>query len=108
MTYNQGDKAFYKRVNSKEWEGPAEVIGKDDHQVFVKHGDIFVRIHPCSLRLVSAPVSLDKKTKEVEAEDCVNQSLDGSVQEDVADSDSGLKGDMSDEGLISPGGGGTS
>ena len=74
MIYNQGDKVFYKRLNSKEWKGAAEVIGKDDHQVFVKHGGIFVRIHPCSLCLVNAPVSLDKKTKKVGAEDCVNQN----------------------------------
>ena len=50
---------------------------------------------------MNASVSLDKKTKEVGPEDCVNQNLDGSVQEDVADSDSGLKENMSDEGLIS-------
>ena len=52
----------------------AEVIEKNDHQVFVKHGGIFVRMYPCSLRLANAPVSLDKKTKEVGAEDCVNQT----------------------------------
>ena len=46
MIYNQGDKVFHKRVNSKEWKGPAEVIGKDDHEVFVKHGGIFVHTHP--------------------------------------------------------------
>ena len=46
---------------------------------------VFFRIHPCSLRLVNAPASLDKRTKAVGAEDCVNQNLDGSVQEDVAD-----------------------
>ena len=74
IIYNQGDKVFYKCVNSKEWKGPAEVIGKDDHQAFVKHGGIFVCIHPCSLHFVNAPVNLDKKTKEVGAEDCVNQT----------------------------------
>ena len=103
MIYNQGDKVFCKRVNSKEWKGSAEVIGKDNHQVFAKHGGIFVRIHLCSLCLVNAPVSFDKKTKEVEAEDCVNPNSDGSVQEDVADSDSGLKENMRDEGLIPSG-----
>ena len=84
-------------------EGPAEVGGKDDHQAFVKHGGIFVRLHPCSLHLANASVNLDKKTKEVGAEDCIKLNLDGSVQEDVADSDSGLNENMSDEGLISSG-----
>ena len=93
-----GDKVFYKCVNLKEWKEPAAVTGKDD-----LHGGIFVRIHPCSLRLVNVHVSLDKKTKEVGAGDCVDQNLDGSVQKDVADSDSGLRKNMSDEGLISPG-----
>ena len=103
MIYNQGDNVFYKRVNSKEWKGPAEVIGKDDHQVFVKNGGIFVPIPSCSLHLVDAPVSSDKKTKEVGAEDCAYQNLHGSVQEDVANSDSGLKENMGNEGLISSG-----
>ena len=47
--------------------------------------------------------SLDTKTKEVGAEDCVNQNLDGSVQENVADCDNGLKENVSNEGLISSG-----
>ena len=51
---------------------------------------------------MNASVSLDKKTKKVGAEDCVNH-LDRSVQKDVADSDSGLMENMSDEGLISSG-----
>ena len=103
MIYNQGDKVFYKRVNSKEWKGPAEVIGKDDHQVFVKHGGIFVRINPYSLPLVNARLSLDKKPKDVRAVGSVNQNLNRSVHEDVADSDSGLKENMNNEVLISSG-----
>ena len=103
MIYNHGDKVFYKHVKLKEWKGPAEVIGKDDHKVFIKHGVIFVRVHPCSLHLVNVPVNLDKKTREVGAEDCVNQNLDGSVQEDIADSDSGLMENMINESLISSG-----
>ena len=81
---------------------PVGVIGKDHHQVFIKHGGLFVRVHPCSLNLVNAPVSLENKTNEVGAGDCINQDSNGSVQEDVAGSDSELIEIMSNESLVFP------
>ena len=38
LVYQTGDVVFYKRNESSKWKGPDIVIGRDNHQVFVKHG----------------------------------------------------------------------
>lgn len=35
--YETGDQVYYKRVDSKEWEGPGVVIGQDGVVIFVRH-----------------------------------------------------------------------
>ncbi|KAK3875456.1 hypothetical protein Pcinc_019668 [Petrolisthes cinctipes] len=48
-----GDEVFYKRNDSHEWHGPGVVIGRDDKQILVRHGGVYVRVHVC--RLAHAP-----------------------------------------------------
>ena len=47
----QNDSVYYKRNNSNQWHGPARVLGKDSHQYLLKHGGIYVRVHPCRMQL---------------------------------------------------------
>ena len=47
----QNDSVYYKRNNSNQWHGPARVLGKDSHQYLLKHGRIYVRVHPCRMQL---------------------------------------------------------
>ena len=42
-----GESVYYKRADSKKWKGPGKVIGQDGQQVLIKHGGIYVRVHPC-------------------------------------------------------------
>ena len=68
--YLPGEKVYYKRIDSAYWRGPAEVIGKDSHQVILKHGGLFVRTHPVSLKRVTeinqaGEVGSKEKTKPV-------------------------------------------
>ena len=58
LIYETGDKVFYKRNDSDKWREPATVIGKEKHQVFVKHGGIYVRVNPCHLTHVKDDVML--------------------------------------------------
>ena len=51
--FQQGDKVYYKRNNSKLWKGPGMVIGSEDKQVIVKHGGYLIRVHSCSLQHVN-------------------------------------------------------
>ena len=44
-------------------EGPGIVIGRDNHQVFVKHGGTYVRVNPCQLR-PSTDTSLERSNEE--------------------------------------------
>ena len=52
ITYELGQLVYYKRRDSNKWKGPGTVTEKDNHQVLVKHGGVYVRVHPCSLRPV--------------------------------------------------------
>ena len=47
--YENGDKVFFKRDNSKRWYGPAIVIGQDGKQVIVKNGSQVIRVHKTRL-----------------------------------------------------------
>ena len=46
-----GDSVFYKRNDSKKWKGPGKVLGQDSQQVLIKHGGIYVRVHPYRVKL---------------------------------------------------------
>ena len=51
IKYLSGDSVYYKRLNSRKWNGPGTVLGQDGQQVLVKHGGVYVRVHPCRLSL---------------------------------------------------------
>ena len=46
-----GDSVYYKRASDRRWRGQAKDLEKDGQQVLVKHGDTYVRCHPCRLSL---------------------------------------------------------
>lgn len=59
--YEPGDSVFYQR-NGK-WNGPGKVIGQDGKVVLVRHGGMYVRVHPCRLnRDVKIRVEEDQST----------------------------------------------
>ena len=51
VKYVTGDGVYYKRSSDSKWKGPGTVIGQDGQQVLVKHGSVYVRVHPCRLML---------------------------------------------------------
>ena len=51
VIYNTGDLVYYKRKDNLNWKGPASVIGRDGQALLVKHGSIYIRVHPCNLQL---------------------------------------------------------
>ena len=63
LVYQTGDVVFYKRNESSKWKGPGIVIGRDNHQVFVKHSGTYVRVNPCHLR-PSTDTGLEKSNVE--------------------------------------------
>ena len=38
---------FIKQNNENMWKGPGIVIGKENKQILVKHGEQYIRVHPC-------------------------------------------------------------
>ena len=58
VKYLNGDRVYYKRKDSRAWHGPAVVLGQDGQQVLLKHGGIYVRVHPCRLNLVKSNLTV--------------------------------------------------
>ena len=48
-----GDSVYFKRNDSGVWHGPAKVLGKDAQQYLLKHGGLYVRVHPCRMQLTT-------------------------------------------------------
>ena len=48
--FSNGEQVYYKRNDSHMWHGPATVLGKDAQNYLLKHGGIYVRVHPCRLQ----------------------------------------------------------
>ena len=60
MKYVTGDSVYYKCIDSREWHGPAKVLGQDGQQVFVKNGSNHIRVHPCCLQLIHENPEISK------------------------------------------------
>ena len=57
VSYEKGDKVYYRRKNYKGWKGPAVVLGQDGQYVLVRHGGAFYRVHPCHLLKLGVDIS---------------------------------------------------
>ena len=53
VEYMTGDQVYFKCANSREWHGPATVLGQDRQQVLVKSGSTYILVHPCRWQLIS-------------------------------------------------------
>ncbi|CAC5425237.1 unnamed protein product [Mytilus coruscus] len=69
ISYQTGDKVYYKRPDNKEWKGPGIVIGQDGAVAFVRHGGMLVRVHQCRLTKVSTiPETEENKNTDINSE----------------------------------------
>ena len=57
IKYLTGDNDYYKRAANWEWHGPAKVLGQDGQQALLKHGSIYIWVHPYWLQLCSMQVN---------------------------------------------------
>ena len=83
-----GDQVYYKRDNSKEWHGPAPVLGQDGTQVLIKSGGMMVRVHSCKVILKETSEELmntpERKEKTLQTEQQL-QGLNSSDDEISSD-----------------------
>ena len=47
--FQNGDSVYYKRDGVPAWKGPGVVIGSEGQTVLVKHGSVYIRVHPSRL-----------------------------------------------------------
>ena len=84
IKYITGDVVYYKRLDSKQWKGPAVVIGQDSQQILIKHGGELRRIPPCRLTLVKNTVVAGNKTKD-SPEDVTKVKVESTSFEGIED-----------------------
>ena len=96
IKYFTGDKVYYKRLGKIKWKGPGVVLGQDGQQVLVKHGGIYVRVHPCRLMLVNSDCSSNKQETSTSMNNESKQDKDSHHSDDENSSQS-----SSDEGIDS-------
>ena len=88
MNYVTGDSVYYKRIDSKEWHGPAKVLGQDGQQVLAKNGSNYNRVHPCCLQHIHENPEISKTpTTEAQENDQKNyrQSLNNKQSHPILD-----------------------
>ena len=88
-----GDQLFYKRNDSKCWKGPGKVLGHDGQQVLIKHGGIYVRVHPCREMLERK----DQCPQNVTDCQCQYKKVDQSTDDKVNELNYGMVDDHQDE-----------
>lgn len=74
-----GDQVFYKKDDTREWKGPASVIGQDGQKVLIKHGPYNVSVHPCRVILKDESQHNMFNKGENEVENPVVEAQKGSV-----------------------------
>ena len=72
--FSTGDDVFYKGLNSKVWNGPGTVIGKDEKHIFVKHQGTYYRVHHSHIRALIENEGLNND---------IYDSLDESKEEEI-------------------------
>ncbi|KAG1681910.1 Retrovirus-related Pol polyprotein from transposon RE2 [Nymphon striatum] len=68
VCYQHGDRVYYKRDDDNRWKGPGTVLGQDGKVVFVRHGSIYVRVHPCRLIRCGTEFSEGKSTQQADSQ----------------------------------------
>jgi transposase InsO family protein len=99
--YEQGDKVFFKRNDSKRWYGPGTVIGQDGKQILVRNGSQMVRVHVTRINHVgkelhqdtnntnsdSTNVNQDDSQLDIEEEHVTNELVTDNITEEMVESE---------------------
>ena len=76
-----GDQVFCKHNDSKHWKGPGNVLGHDGQQVLIKHGGIYVRVHPYHVMLERNNQCSQNVIDRQRQDKKIDQSTDNKVNE---------------------------
>ena len=87
-------------ADSREWHGPATVLGQGGQQVLIKNGSSYFRVHPCQLQLITPPpqptpetetstikVPSPQNTKLIHCQTSIRPQTDSSFQEETSSSE---------------------
>ena len=88
---------YFRRNDSKEWHGPAKVLGCKKYQYLIKRGGLYVRVHLCRMQLVTVSDSqgspgeilLDAQSDVTKSKNVIDQSKNVVKNENVDVCDSG-------------------
>lgn len=92
--FQTGDKVYYQRDG--QWKGPGKVLGQDGKVVFVRHGNVYVRVSPCRLLKVGEPVITETiKQVDKDSDNMTQTTTQQRLDDEWDDSDLQAKSDKS-------------
>ena len=50
IIYQPGDLVYYKCDDLNQWKSPVTVLGRENKQILVKHGGVYIRVHAWRLQ----------------------------------------------------------
>ena len=86
--YFTGDSVYYKRNDARKWKGPGKVIGYDAQQILIKHGSVYVRVHPCRVLLERNNTETDCDDSSISLQEHQHNSSPPGNESDVQSSES--------------------
>ncbi len=99
QVYNNGDSVYYHRNNAIQWHGPAKVLGRDGQQYLLKHGGIYIRVHPCRMQHVN---NADGTTTKPDQINDVTEQSKRKLTEPVVESDDSSDDESTVKRAITP------
>ena len=81
IEFEIGDMVYYKRNSSDKWRGLGTVIGKENKHILVKHDGYYIRVHRCSLPLISNNVCIPETLEKGKNPDDSNKDRDEKLVE---------------------------
>ena len=95
--FQNGDSVYYKRDSSKQWKGPGTVIGIQNQTIIIKHGSVYVRVHPCRVMHENSEFKTkqikDQKDNSQKRAVCTDLTMHESLDSD-SEEDSQQKGSL--------------
>ena len=99
--FEKDDRVYYKREGQERWLGPGKVMFQDGKVVFVRHGNVYVRVSPNRLIKTGQEFSLDEN--EIDSNHRKDERKEPVLEEEIGGQSENKSSEQSDQVKIKKG-----